>query len=424
MIAVIRKAESVDARVKAPPSKSYTHRAIIIASLADGRSIIRNPLVSEDTRATMDAVEALCAEIEWINKESLAVYGNKGNVRVKRKIIDCRNSGTTLRLICGVAGLGKEEVTLTGDSSLIERPIEPLARALRSLNAYVETRNGKPPVKIRGRVEGKEVEIDGSISSQFISSLLIISPFIGFKVKVKGNLKSKPYIDLTIDVMEKFGVKVHNNNYREFSAEGKGYKACDYQVEGDYSSASYFFAIAALTGSRITVENIKKNSIQGDREIIRIVREMGAKVFERENCVVVEGGNLEGIEVDLSNTPDLLPTVVALACKAKGRTVIKNVEHARFKESDRIANCAKEFSKFGVKIEELRDGLIIEGSEKLRGAVVDSHGDHRLAMSLAAVALAAEGETKIINADCAKVSFPEYFEILSKIFPKSIKLKF
>ncbi len=422
MIAVIKKAESIEATVRAPPSKSYTHRAIIIASLADGTSVIHNPLDSEDTRATVDAVKALCADVE-LRGNSIAVRGNGGDVRVKRRVIDCRNSGTTLRLISGVASLGNEEVVLTGDSSLIERPIEPLAEALRSLNAHVETRSGKPPVKIRGRIRGESVSIDGSISSQFISSLLIVSPYVGFKIKVLGSLKSKPYIDLTIDVMEDFGVKVYNNNYREFYVEKREYKAREYNVEGDYSSASYFFAISCLTGSRIKIENLKKDSMQGDREILRIVREMGAKIYEKENCVVVEGSELEGIEVDLSNTPDLLPTIVALACKAKGKTVIKNVEHARFKESDRIANCAKEFRKFGVKIEELRDGLIIEGSRRLRGAVVDSHGDHRLAMSLATVALAAEGVTRIIGAECAKVSFPEYFEILSKIFPKNVKLE-
>ncbi len=423
MIAVINKAESIEASVKAPPSKSYTHRAIIVSSLADGKSIINNPLDSEDTRATVYAVEALCAKVERINKDKLVVHGNKGNVKIKRRIIDCRNSGTTLRLISGVASLGSEEVVLTGDSSLVERPIEPLAKALRKLNAHVETRKGKPPIKIKGRVKGESVEIDGSISSQFISSLLIISPYVGFKIRVLGKLKSKPYIDLTIDVMENFGVKVYNNNYREFITEKKVYRSREYTIEGDYSSASYFFAIACLTGSRIKIENIKKDSIQGDKEILRITREMGGKIREGEDYIVVEGDELEGIEVDLSNTPDLLPTIVALACKAKGRTVIRNVEHARFKESDRIANCAREFSKFGVKIKELRDGLIIEGRKKLKGATVDSHNDHRLAMSLAAVGLAAEGETRIIGAECAKVSFPEYFEVLSKIFPKNVRLE-
>ncbi|MDI6655284.1 MAG: 3-phosphoshikimate 1-carboxyvinyltransferase, partial [Candidatus Hydrothermarchaeota archaeon] len=234
-------------------------------------------------------------------------------------------------------------------------------------------------------------------------------------------LKSRPYIDLTLDIMEKFGVKVENKNYREFFIKaGQKYRGREYEIEGDYSSASYFLALAAMTHSEITVKNLFKKSKQGDRKLLDILKKMGAEVTVRDREVTVKGAKLQGIRADLGDAPDLLPAVAALACKARGKTVIKNVEHARFKESDRIAACSSELSKFGVDIEEKKDGLVIYGTGRLTGARVNSTdklgmADHRMAMALAVAGLAAEGETSIENAECVEISFPDFFNILRSL---------
>lgn len=412
--------EGLKGSVFAPPSKSYTHRCFVLASLAEGSSKIRNYLASDDTLATIKACQALGAKIK-LDGEA-AVEGTGGNLSTPSKTIDCENSGTSIRLISAMASLDGE-VTLTGDASLRRRPMQPLLNALCQLGvkAYSLQGNGRPPVRIHGgTLKGGEVRIRGDVSSQFISALLIVAPYAESEVKITLTtpLKSKPYVAMTLEVMRRFGVEAENKDYSYFNTTPGRYQGIDYAVEGDYSNASYFFALAALTGSEITVKNLTPNSLQGDRAIIKYLREMGALVKVGDNEVTVsgvKGGKLVGIEVDLADAPDLVPTMVALACKAQGKTIIKNVEHARHKESDRLSTCAVEFRKFGVQIEERRDGLIIQGAEKLEGATVDSHGDHRLAMALSIAGLSAKGKTVIKNADAVKISYPEFFQVLESL---------
>ncbi len=416
-VKVQKMEEGVKASLRAPPSKSYTHRALIVAGLAEGESDIREYLRAGDTTATIKALTAFGIEIEP-KKGKILITGSGGHLKRPSKAIDCANSGTTLRLISGVAALDSR-VTLTGDSSLQKRPMQPLLDALCPLGvkAYSTKGDGTPPVVVEGRgMKGGIARIRGDVSSQFISALLISAPYAkeAVSIELTSPLKSKPYVDITIDVMEAFGVRVENRNYEVFEVLKGRYKSRHYVVEGDYSSAGYFLALAALTSSEISVVNLQRESKQGDRRILDILRDMGAYVRAGEK-IVVKGDTLQGIEIDLGDTPDLLPTVVALACKASGETVIKNVEHARYKETDRLSACAGEFQKFGVSIEEKRDALVIQGKTRLKGADVDSRGDHRMAMALAIAGLAAEGTTTIKNAECADISFPGFYDVLQSL---------
>jgi 3-phosphoshikimate 1-carboxyvinyltransferase len=415
MKAVISGDSGIGGTVIAPPSKSYTHRAFVIASLAGGDSVIESPLLAGDTLSTLNAMRAFGVNIE--EKENIIIKGSGGALETPKGEIDCGNSGTTIRLVSSVAALDGT-VTLTGDESVRSRPMKPLLDALDQLGMKTSSNDGKPPVTIEGGgIEGGEVEIRGDVSSQFVSSLLIAAPYAknNTKIKITTPLLSRPYVDMTLDIMEKFGVSVEGD-YEAFKIRaGQKYRGTNYRVEGDYSSASYFFALAALTGSEITVKNLNPDSKQADRMILKIIEEMGGSVSVEGNEVSVKGNGLTGIEVDLKDAPDLLPTVAVLGCRARGETVIKNVGHARFKETDRIAAVTKEFKKFGVEINEYEDGMSIKGVEKLKGGEVKSYKDHRMAMALAVLGAGSEGATVIDDVRCIKISFPGFFDAMVKV---------
>lgn len=416
MTAIVEGASKIGGTILAPPSKSYTHRAFVIASLARGDSIISSPLLAEDTLSTLNAMRAFGVKIE--ESENVLIHGCGGSLKTPDEEVDCGNSGTTIRLVSGVAALDGTAV-LTGDESLKRRPMQPLLDALNQLGVKAFSKgNGTPPVVIEGSgIKGGSVDIRGDISSQFISSILIVSPYAkdDVKINITTPLKSTPYVHMTLDIMEKFGVKVEGNLKQLVIKAGQTYRGRKYSVEGDYSSASYFFALAALTFSEVTVQNLNRESKQADKLILDILKEMGAKVTVKDGEVTVRGKGLSGIEVDLGDAPDLLPTVAALGCRARGETVIRNVGHVRFKETDRLSACAKEFKKFGVSINEHNDGVKIKGAGKLKGSNVKSYGDHRMAMALAILGASAEGKTVIDDARCISISFPGFFDILNQI---------
>ncbi|WP_321210840.1 3-phosphoshikimate 1-carboxyvinyltransferase [Methanothermobacter sp. DP] len=398
--------------VKAPPSKSYTHRAVIVAALADGISEIRDPLVAEDTLSSVEACRAFGVDIE--GSEKWSVTGSGGELETPDDVVYLGNSGTTLRIMTSVAGLAENYTVLTGDESLRTRPMQPLLDALKPLGveAVSSRMNGLPPVIIRGGFRGGETSIDGSLSSQFISSILIAAPLSeGVDLKVEGEFISRPYVDMTLDVMEKFSVPVEYSD-GVFSVEPSRYRGRKYTVEGDYSSASYLAGAVAVAGGEVRIENLFRDSRQGDRIILDIIREMGADVVVRDDHVVVSStGKLSGVQVDLHDAPDLLPTVAVLGALADGRTEIRGVEHARYKETDRIRTCATELGKLGVEVKELRDGMVIEGG--VRGGVVSSHGDHRLAMAFTLIGLR-EGIT-VMDGEVFSVSFPDFPERMRSI---------
>ncbi len=415
----VQRAERVEGTVKAPPSKSYTHRAFIIAAIAKGESIIRDPLYSEDTMASLNTCRAFGSEVQ-VDEDggNCTIKGVGGQLKTPGDVLNVKNSGTTLRIMTSVSALAPGYTVLTGDKSLRKRPMKDLLDSLKSLqvSAFSTRNNGMPPVIVKGGFKGGKTEINGNVSSQFISSILIASPYAkkAVSLRVKGDFISKPYVDMTLDIMKRFGVQVeYERSTSSFRIEPQTYAKRDYTVEGDYSSSSYIIAAAAALESDVTLKNLLHDSKQGDKLILDIVRNMGCDVKVKRDEVKIFGhGKLEGVDVDLQNAPDLLPTVAALGSLSDGITRITGVEHARYKETDRIQTCALELSKLGVKVKEEKDGLLIKGG--VHGGVVDSHMDHRLVMALYIIGLKV-GNVTIKNASVYDVSFPKFPEIMKKL---------
>lgn len=431
MILKVKNISEIGGIVKAPPSKSYSHRAVILASLAKGTSKLYDMLYSEDTLASIRICKALGAQINDKN-DYLEVIGTGGKLHnSSSEPIDLANSGTTLRLMTSVSALSDNEVVLTGDDSLQTRPMGLLMNAVKPLGINTKSLNDneKAPILIEPGYIGGETNIYGNVSSQFISSILISSPLSkqGVTLYVLPEFKSKPYVNMTLDIMRKFGVKTlkgyylkHDNcdkqhqscRIDEFKVTKQDYIACDYIVEGDYSSASYLLALIAINGGKAKIKNLFRNSKQGDKVILDILQEMGAKVIRGEDYVEIgSAGNLKAIDVDLSNAPDLLITVAVLAAMAEGTSNITGVAHARVKETDRIDTTCRELEKLGCKLVEREDGMSITGG--VTSGVVDSHGDHRLAMAFSLIGL--KHDIKITNGEVFDVSFPNFIESMKEL---------
>jgi 3-phosphoshikimate 1-carboxyvinyltransferase len=414
----IKPRDTLAAVVSVPGSKSLSHRALIAAALASGESRISNLLDCEDTLYTLRALRELGVEIK-IDRGSVTVSGRGGEFPKSNgtKILFLGNSGTSLRLLLSTAALARGETVLTGFPRLQERPVGELVRALRGLGVpdISTQREEFPPVRIRsGGMKGGQVRLTGRESSQYLSSLLLAAPYASgaVEIEVDGALVSRPYVDLTLEVMARFGVGVQREGHSRFKVPvGPGYCPVDYQVEGDASSASYFWAAAAVTGGTVATENVfPGSSRQGDMSFLDLLERMGALVRKEARRAIVKGRTLAGIEADMSTMPDMVPTLAALALFAKGKTVIRNVPHLRHKESDRLQAVHEEWSRLGAWIEELPDGLIIEGSVPLNGTLCDPHDDHRLAMSLAVIGLRCPG-IKIQNENCVRKSFPNFWDL-------------
>lgn len=413
----IRPAKELSGSVTIPPSKSYTHRAVIIASLAQGSSTIHNPLLSEDTIASIEACRKIGAQIKVLD-EKIEVKGVFGVPKAPKDVIDVKNSGTTLRVMTPVCSLCSEEVTLTGDDSIRERPMQPLLDALEQLGVQTSSANGKAPVSVQGPLTGGRCRIVGDISSQFISGLLVACALTRNETSIDliTPLKSQPYVDLTLDVVEKFGGQIEKGT-NAFRVPGSQiYRGINYLVEGDYSSAAFLMVAAALTESDVTVTNISSNSKQGDRRIIDILRAMGVNIQVKETSVTVRGaGDLDGIQIDLGDSPDLLPIIAVIGALANGKTLIKNVGHLRYKESDRLKAITTELNKMGAHVKEGNDYLEIKGVESLKGTHLSGWGDHRIVMALAIAALRAKGETIITHAETIPVSFPGFDKTMKSL---------
>jgi 3-phosphoshikimate 1-carboxyvinyltransferase len=414
----IQPRHSLDGCVSIPGSKSITHRALIAAGLAQGQSRIKNFLECEDTLFTLSALRELGVKITGKGKERV-ILGTGGSFAPSSgiKSIYLGNSGTSFRLLLSTVALAKGHYLLTGTSRMQKRPVGGLVQALNKLGVEASCmgQEGFPPVFIEANgVPGGKLEIEGNESSQYVSSLLLVGPHAESdeEIEVKGELISRPYVDLTLDVMAQFGVQVVRDGYGYFRIPaGQNYKASEFSIEGDVSSASYFWAAGAVTGGTVTTENIRPfTTKQGDIGFLRILEEMGCWVDRQEERVIVRGSSLSGIDADMSSMPDLVPTLAAVALFAEGNTSIRNVPHLKHKESDRLQSIAQELGKLGGHIEELRDGLIVHGGKALSGAVVDPHEDHRIAMSLAVVGLRVPG-TRIREEGCVRKSFPQFWEL-------------
>jgi len=412
---VLVKPSIIGGRITAPPSKSYTHRALAAALLSNGTSLIANPLKSQDTEATRKACVLLGAGVVE-RDEQVEVSG--GCLKTPEDVIDVGNSGTTLRFFTAISALApRGYAILTGDDSIRRRPMKPLLDALRDLGVecWSSKLDGRAPIIVKcGGVRGGEVEIPGDISSQFISALLYASvkSARGVKIRVKGDLVSKPYIDASLAVLNSFGFRIEREGYALFEVEGNQVgRSISFKVPGDFSSAAFFMAGAHLTGGELTVTGLSAELPQADAKIIEILREFGSRVNVESDGVRVRGaGGGGGGEFDLRGSPDLLPVVAVMAAKSRDETVIRGVGHARYKESNRIESMALELKKLGVEVEELPDGLRIRGKDRLRGGcVLDSHGDHRVFMALAVLAAATELGCTLVGAEWAEISYPEFF---------------
>ena len=421
----------VGGTARAPPSKSYTHRAILAAGYAEGATV-RNPLFSADTAATARAVEAYGGETER-GEEYLEVTGFGGDPETPADVIDCANSGTTMRLTTATAGLVEGLAVLSGDGSLRSRPQGPLLNALGELGVRAEStrRNGQAPLVVGGGTAGGTAAIRGDVSSQYITGLLMAGAVTeeGIEIDLTTELKSAPYVDITLEVLEAFGVEatviggdgsaVRSAGADGFAVDGgQTYEPTndEYHVPGDFSSMSYLLAAGALAADGTLVVEGARPSAQGDAAIVPILESMGADVeWDREaGRIAVARAPLSGIEVGVADTPDLLPTIAVLGAAAEGTTTITDCAHVRLKETDRVAAMASELEKMGVDVEERDDELRVHGGG-LEGATVDGHDDHRIIMSLAVAALIAEGETTIEGAEDVDVSFPSFFEVFSGI---------
>ncbi len=412
---------------RAPPSKSYTHRAVLAAGYGDG-AVVRSPLDSADTRATARAVEAFGGATSRVS-DDLRVDGFGGHPATPADVVDCGNSGTTMRLTAATAALADGLTVLTGDDSLRSRPQGPLLSALRDLGARAESTrgDGQAPLVVGGGVDGDAVSIRGDVSSQYVTALLMAGAVTdrGVEVELTTELKSAPYVDITLELLADFGVDaavVGGDGSRAAGADGfrvaggQSYApdGGEYAVPGDFSSMSYLLAAGALAADDGLVVEGARPSAQGDAAIVDVLERMGADVaWDREaGRVRVAASSLEGVEVGVADTPDLLPTIAVLGAAADGTTRVTDCEHVRLKETDRVAAMATELDRMGVDVEEREDELVVDGGG-LEGATVSGHADHRVVMALSVAGVVADGATTVEGAGHVDVSFPDFFETLS-----------
>ena len=410
-----------DGVITIPGSKSYTHRALILSSLADGESILMNALRCEDTEHTVQALVRFGIPIFW-ERERVRVQGKGGEFKAIDDKVDLGNSGASMRFLTALAALKKGVTLLDGSERMRKRPMGELLKGLGELGvrAYSKKGDNCPPVIVGSQgLQGGTVRIKGEESSQFLSGLMMVAPYAlrDVGIEVMGPLASKPYVDLTQDVMSAFGVKIESQEYSSFFIKaGQRYLPRTYWIEGDASNASYFFSAAAVCRGKVKVEGLSPGTIQGDIGFLKILEKMGCSVTRGKDWIEVLGGELHGIEMDMNEMPDLVPTLAVTAAFAQGRTVIQNIGHLRFKESDRIHALAAELSKMGIRVREEEDRLGIEGGEP-HGAEIETYEDHRLAMSFAIAGLVIPG-VKIKGERCVDKSFPEFWETLQKLSDK------
>ena len=412
MDVTIKHTNHLEGVVLAPPSKAYTHRMLIASSLSNGTSKIYNPLISDDTIATLEAVKALGAEIEQ-QQNCWTVHGQETPKTPKRPI-NCRESGSTLRFMIPVAALAPKASTFLFGASFEHRPIFPLLKSLKELGVESIVQADDSSVIIQGGgISGGKTSIRGDISSQFISGLLFACPKAkeDTEISVTTPIESRSYIEMTLEVLVDREIEgsISPDLSRLWVPSNQSFIPCDSTVPGDFSSAAFLLAAAAVTSSKITVKGLDQKTSQGDRAIIQILQEMGAFIDIKKDFVEIEGGKLFGVDIDATDIPDLVPICAVLACFADEPSEIYNAERLRYKESNRLESISSELRKMGADILVTEDGLKINGGCSLHGAKIDPHNDHRIAMSCSVAALGANGETKIQDVECINKSYPQFF---------------
>jgi len=419
----LKPVKRIDGEVNLPGSKSLSNRALLIAALAEGTTTITNLLESDDTRHMLNALKALGVDYTLSEDGTECIVTGNGGPFITTEPLELflGNAGTAMRPLAAALTLGEGEYVLTGEPRMKERPIGHLVDALRQAGAnitYLENENYPPLKIIADGLAGGEVSIDGTVSSQFLTALLMAAPMAqnDMTITIKGELVSKPYIDITLDIMRIFGVEVENEDYARFQVKsGQRYRAVDsFMVEGDASSASYFLAAAAIKGGRVKVTGIGKKSVQGDVAFADVLAKMGANVKWGDDYIMVEKGELHAVDMDFNHIPDAAMTIATTALFAEGTTTLRNIYNWRVKETDRLHAMATELRKVGAEVEEGKDYLSVTPPAQLKHAAIDTYDDHRMAMCFSLLALDPVSVT-INEPECTAKTFPTYFEVLESI---------
>ena len=408
------KPNKLSGTIQIPPSKSLSHRAIIAAALAEGESIISNVLYSKDILATIDAMRACGAEIKEYS-DHLVIHGSK--VKRVKSIINANESGSTIRFMIPIALVSDEEIEFRGENHLVKRPLDTFLEIFDSQGIKYTKGEDYLPLKVYSGLKCGTFKVRGDISSQFITGLLYALPLLDgdSKIVITTNLESKGYIDLTLDMLKKFGIEIENKEYKEFIIKGnQSYKPYNYTIEGDFSQSAFFLVADAL-GADIKLSCMNMDSHQGDKKILLDMEDFGSNIIFENDVLSLENKTLHGATIDFSQSPDLGPALTVLASLAEGESNFINAGRLRIKECDRITAMRIELEKMGAKIIEHKDGMTIYGVKELHGAIIDSHNDHRVAMAIAMASLKTKGDIKILNAGCVSKSFPNFFSVFESL---------
>ncbi len=418
MIKIIPLKKTIKAVIQAPASKGHTLRSFFIASLAKGKTVLKNPLIAQDQKYAIKALKSLNVKFKIKEKEIIII---SKRLKVLNKKIFIGDSGATARFLTSFASLADKKVIIDGSERMRKgRPIKELINGLNGLGVKIKSLNNCLPIEVQGNtLEGGVTKLRGEISSQYFSSILISAPYAKKDVRIKciGKMSSKPYIDITCQMMKDFGVKVKNNNYKEFLIKNnQEYKSRKYQIEGDYSNSSYFFAAVALCKGKITIKNLRKDSTQGDKIFVDLLKKMGCQVKKEKNQITLENNKeLKNIKkIDMNSYPDIVPSLAVVSALAQGKTEIYNIGHLRFKECDRIKAVATELKKLGADVKEKKDSLIISGKKELHGGQIDCYNDHRIAMAFSVLGLRVPGIV-IKDEKCVRKSFEDFYQVFKKL---------
>lgn len=410
----------LSATVRLPGSKSLTNRALLISALAKGTTRITNALFSDDSRYFAHALQTLGFDVQLDEaKFEMTVAGLGGSIPARKAELFIGNAGTAARFLSAFLTLGTGEYILDGEPRMRERPIGDLIDALNQLGVELEATNNCPPVEIFAKgLPGGKTKIAGNISSQFLSALLMVAPYARstIEIEVATELNSKPYVDMTLAIMQDFGVEIERQGYERFIIHPSFFfPLSSYSIESDASAASYFFAAPAICGGTVKVENISRKSVQGDIAFLSVLQQMGCSVTETDNCILVTGhSELRGVDVDMRDIPDTAQTLAAVAPFASSPTRIRGIASARVKETDRVSATCTELKRLGVQVEEHEDGMTIYPCSNMQPATIQTYNDHRMAMAFSLIGLRFNGVT-IENPTCVSKTFPNYFEVLETL---------
>ncbi len=409
--------QQLQGKVRAPGSKAYTHRALIASLLTRGETNIHGALICDDTCNTLDAIEELGARVREVRNE-ITIRGtgtpSPGNA------IDCGESGATLRFLAAVSCVSRGRIILTARSGLAERPIKPLLDALEKLGASIQIQQAPNHLRlsVEGPLKGGRTSINGDISSQFITGLLMAAPLArrDVEVMIGGRIESRPYVDLTLAILKQHGIKVEEEDGTFYVPAPQTYQPTVHPVPSDFSSTAFLIAAGGTAGDTISLTGFEGDyQLEPDSVILRLLPKMGVKIEKTSNELTVSKSQIQAFEFDASNHPDLVPVLEVLAAQAQGQTKITGVKRLRYKESDRLTTIPEELTKMGAKIKVGDDLVVIDGVDKLKGEQLSSHRDHRVAMACATAALAARGESVIDDAGVVSKSYPTFFADIEKL---------